>query len=458
MERESIYWFIVFLSFIYIISRNSKSAIKILIILSFYSGLASFSGKAIENPYKIVLVLFSIYLLFKNKSLTGLSKREFYLLIVFILFSISFLYSAVINGDYFTLTFSQYGKYVTPICIFFILNRLLIRGSGYFLKLRDLIFSLLTIQILLSFVKILTIGLQETTVGSLAYIGGGPATMLPVLGFILLWVGTNGELKRKDWRYTVLLFFIGLASLKRAILFIMPAFILLFMYYVPGKVRTSKLLFILSLLPLIFYLGVRLNPTLNKENKIGGTFDLQFVLGFTQEYSFGKTSEKSGIQLGTGRGGATLLLWSKLFSNQSLSSNDIWGFGLQEVYTTNYEEFNNEKFDVNSKGAVTGVFQSYISAGYIGILLTILLIISILYLIKVPRIRIALAILFFWDYLFYSGLILRTQGLFILFFFIIIYSNLKQDQLLVEKDKNLNQKFNSGIHSFDLKENDNSIK
>lgn len=423
MGRESVYWSFVLLTFLYILFKNYRSSIKVLIILCFYSGLASFYGKSIENPYKIAVVLFSIYVLLKNRGLSGLANKESYLLLVFILFSVSFLYSAILNEDYFRLVFSQYGKYVTPICLFFIFNNILIKDPYSFVNLKKLIFSLLTIQILLSAVKILTIGLQETTVGSIAYTGGGPAAMLPVLGFIFLWVDKKGLLKRKDWRYIILLFFIGIASLKRAVLFIMPAFILLFMYYVPGKVKTNKLLFILSLVPLIFYVGVRLNPTLNKENKVGGTFDLQYILDFTREYSFGKTSGKTDVQLGTGRGGATLLLWNKLFSSQPLSLKDMWGFGLQEVYTTDYEQFENDKFGVNSKGAVTGVFQSYISAGFIGILVTILLIISILWLIKEPRIRITIGILMFWDYLFYSGLILRSQPLFILLFYIIIYSN-----------------------------------
>jgi hypothetical protein len=246
---------------------------------------------------------------------------------------------------------------------------------------------------------------------------------VPVLGFILLWLDKRGDINRKDWRYVFLLLFIGFASLKRAIWFIMPAIIFLFMYYVPKKLKASNLWYVLLLAPLVFYVGVRLSPTLNKEGKLGGTFDLKYVMNYAQRYNFGKTSETSDIQLGTGRGGATLLLLHKLFNSQSLSLKDYWGSGLQEIYTTNYEQFNDEKYGVNSKGAVTGVFQSYISSGFVGVFVTILLIISILGLITEPRIRITLAILMFWDYFLYSSLILRTQVLFILFFFIVIYSN-----------------------------------
>jgi hypothetical protein len=445
MGRESIYWFIVFLTFLYILRKNYKSQLKVLIILCFYTGLASFLGKSIENPYKILLVIFSFYLLLKKNGLSHLSKKEHILLFVFFLFSISFFCSALINNDYFNLTFSQFGKYITPICLFYVLHRILIKSPDAFSTLNSLFFSLLSIQIILSFVKIITIGFKESTVGSIAYDGGGPAAILPILGFILLWLDKKGNFTRKDWIYTLLLFLIGIVSFKRAILFIMPVFIFLFMYYVPRRLKAKHLLYGLPLLPLIFYIGVRLNPTLNKESKIGGSFDFHYVLDYAQKYSFGKTSQSSGVQLGQGRGGATLLLISKLFNDQSLSSKDMWGIGLKGVYTTDYEEFEKNNYEVNSKGSITGVFQSYLTAGFVGVMVTILLIISIAGLILEPRIRIVVALLLFWDYLFYSGLILRTQSLFVLLFFIIIYSNLQYEQKLYRKfsiiksnDKNRN--------------------
>ena len=445
MGRVSLYYFVVLLTFLYITYKNRESSLKVFIILCFYSGLASFYGKAIENPYKIIVVILSIYFLLKRNSLSGLTRRERLFFLTFILFSISFLYSAIINGDYFNLVFSQYGKYVTPVCLFFVFNRVLLKNPGTFINLKDLFFSLLTIQILLSVVKIPTIGLQETIVGSIAYLGGGQATMVPVLGFILVWLHKQGNINRKDWIYIALLLFIGFASLKRAIWFIMPFIIFLFLYYVPKKLKVSHLIYFLPLIPLVFYAGVRLSPTLNKEGKLWGTYDLQYALDYVQKYTFGKTSKISDIQLGTGRGGATFLLWKKLFNSEPFSSNDYWGTGLREVYTTDYDQFNDDKYGVNSKGSVTGVFQSYISSGYVGVIVTILLIISVLGLIKEPRIRITLALLVFWDYLFYSGLILRSQVLFILLFYIIIYSNLQFDQNLYRKylirkpdDKNRN--------------------
>lgn len=407
----------------FIVSNNYKNIIKVLVILLFYTGLAAFLGKSIENPYKIVLVLTSIFVVVKNSGLYQRSRKEDLLLIVFLLFSFSFLFSCYVNGDYFTLTFSQYGKYITPVCLYFVLNHLTRKYPDLTDKYIFLFFSLLTIQIILSFVKIFSIGIQESTVGSIAYIGGGQAAILPVMGFILVWVYKKGILEKKDWLYIFSLLFIGFASMKRAIWFIMPVFILLFMYYVPGKVKSKQWLYISILVPFIFYLGIRFSPTLNKEGKIGGSFNFQYVKDYAQEYNFGKKSESSEIKSGEGRGGATLLLFEKLFQNESLTFNDYLGYGLQEMYTTDYGTFDEEKFGVNSKGAATGIFQTYITSGYIGILFTILFLISIIMLIKEPRIRITIGLFMFYDYLFYSGLILRTQALFVLLFFIIIYAN-----------------------------------
>lgn len=433
MSRESIFYFFVLLTFLYIIYKNSKDSLKILIILFFYSGLASYLGKNVENAYKVILVIFSLYILFKKNALGVLNRKEKLLLFIFLVFSASFLYSAFINGDYFNLTFSQYGKFVTPICIFYVLNRLVIKRPIAFLSMKQLFFSLLKIQILLTGVKFFTLGMQESTVGSVAYIGGGPATMLPVLGYILLWIDRKGDLKRNDWIFTLFLFLIGIVSHKRAIIFIMPVFIFLFMYYVPRNLKIRYLVYTLPLLPLIFYIGVRLNPTLNREQKVGGSFDLKYVLNYTKNYSFGESSIHSGSQAVIGRGGATLLLFEKLFNRQALSFKDYWGSGLRDLFTTNYEEFDDKNYEVNSKGSVTGVFQSYISSGFVGVALTIILMIIILLQIKETRIRNTIAALMFWDYLFYSGLILRTQSLFILLFFIIIYSNLHYDQDVYKK-------------------------
>jgi hypothetical protein len=425
MGKEKLYYLFVLITLIYLIWRNRQNGLAILIIFCFYQGLAAFHGKIIQNPYKILIVIISVHLLIKYKAISNLNKKEKIFILVFTIFSSYFLFSSILNKDSFNLCFSQYSKYFTSFCLYFLLNHFIKKSPEDIHYYKNVFFSLLNAQILLSFIKWYIFGIQEWIVGSILYEGGGPASILPVLGFILIWLNKQGELKTKDWIYVILLLIIGLASLKRAIWFIMPLFVFLFLYYVPKKVNIKKIIYLAPLIPLIFYLGVRLNPTLNKEHIMGGSFDLKYLSDYVMYYNFGKTEDTKTIQLGKGRGGATLLIWDKLLQNKSLSFNDFFGYGLAKYYASNYEQFQKYDFGLNHKGAATGVVQTYISFGFIGIIITILLIISILKLIYHQRTSITIGIFLFYDYLFYSGFLIRIEALAVLLYFIIIYSNLQ---------------------------------
>jgi hypothetical protein len=445
MGRESIYWLIVLITFAYILYKYRRSSFCILIILFFYSGLAASFGKAIENPFKILLVLFSIYLLIKYKGLQQLKYRDKLLLGAFIVFSVSFLTSVTVNGGYFTLIFSQYGKYLSPILIYLIFTSIQSKRSQDILKLSFLFLSLISIQIVLSILKLILIGIHESIVGSVAYSGGGLATPVPLFGFIILWLYRRGVFKAKDWIFVFLLLIIGFASNKRAIWFIMPFFIFLFVYYIPRRISIKQLIYYIPLIPIIFYLGVRLNPFLNVEGKIGGTFNFQYTIDYIMSYSFGSSTDISEIKTGEGRASATFLLINKLFSDKPLILNDFIGYGLEEIYTVDYEQFNDIKFGLSSKGAASGVFQTYIVSGFLGIIVTIGLMLAILNLVTEKRLRYTLGLLLIWDYFFYSGLILRNQVLLIMLFYIIVLSNLIYQPLLnkanTQTDENSFYKF-----------------
>jgi hypothetical protein len=322
------------------------------------------------------------------------------------------------------MVFSQYGKYVPPICLFLILNHIIKTCPQDIHYYKDLFFSLLTVQIILTFFKWGLIGIKEWYVGSISFNGGGIATPLPVLGFMLLWLHTRGELKRKDWVYVILLLIIAFVSLKRAIWFIMPFFVLMFLYYVPKKVDLKKLVYYIPIVPLIFYLGIRFNPTLNKEGKFGGSFDPKFAYDYVMSYSFGKTEDNKAIKVGHGRGGATLFIWDKFAKKNSLSVNDYLGYGLTKMYASDYAKFNTYKFGISDMGSATGIVQTYVTSGFIGIFITLILLFSIVWLIIDPRIRFTIGLFVFYDYLFYSGLVFRMSALLVLLFFIIICSNL----------------------------------
>jgi hypothetical protein len=332
------------------------------------------------------------------------------------------------NQNNIILILSQYGKFLTPFILFFVLKNKLEKKPEDFMKISILLLLLLTFQIFLSFVKLTTIGITETTVGSVAYMGGGPATIIPILGFIFIWMLRRGQLNKKDWYFVILLIFIAFMSVKRSIWFIMPIMILLFLFYIPKRKLPMRLAWILPLLPILFYLGVRLNPTLNKEQKMWGSFDLDFVTNYVQKYNFGDANKiGSDKKLGQGRGGATLLLLNKLSTPENLTWQDFFGYGLEEFITKDYDNFNESKFGVNSRGAVTGFFNTYISFGFLGVAIFLIYAFSLINYIKNKRLKYVIIGLFIWEYFFYIGMIFSTQAVCILFIYIILYLSKHKD-------------------------------
>jgi len=426
---ESIYYSLVGISLLYILFKFKGDLLYFLIILCFYSGLAAYLGPSVENPYKVTIFLLPIFLVLKHKPLNSITKRESFIILFFIFFSAIFFISSFLNNSYFNLTFSQYGKYFTPFCLFFLLN-FYIKKYPYKIEiLNRLIFSLIAIQVFLSVAKYFTFGVQEMVVGSISYTGGGIATPLPIIAFMLLWIYRKGEFSKKDWFFLCLLLFIGFVSWKRAIWFMMPLMVFIFTIYVPRKKLSKNALLILPLIPIIFYLGVRFDPTLNKEHKFWGSFDWDYVLNYTNEYSFGKEQKKYlNEELSVGRGGVTTMLFEKLTNSKSINEKDLYGYGLEEIATRDYDSFDQKKFAVHSKGSVTGVFKTYISFGFLGIIATLLYVLSLIFFIQETRIRYALLLFILWEYLFYIGVMIQSQALAILLFYFILYSNVQKNK------------------------------
>jgi len=172
-------------------------------------------------------------------------------------------------------------------------------------------------------------------------------------------------------------------------------------------------------IPLLFYSGVRLNFLLNKERVVWGSFDYDYVIDTSLNYMFGKNRNKGQM---SGRGGATLFVFNRAIKG-SLTKDDWFGYGLRYMYATSQKSFNKLKTGVKNKGSATGVFQSLISNGYVGIVVTILFALSVILKTRNNRLRIVVLFFFFWEYLFYTGIIFRDYALSFLIIYIVTYSD-----------------------------------
>ena len=217
--------------------------------------------------------------------------------------------------------------------------------------------------------------------------------------------------------------------MKRAIWFIMPIVVFMFIHYIPKKRLTKKNLIYIPVIFLIFYIGLRLNPTLNPQADYWGKFDPGFAYKYAKDYSMG--SEENATE-GTGRVGATLNLFNSILHN-SWDRNTLFGFGLKEMYVTTSAEFDGEKYGLNTKGSATGIIQTYISGGITSILATLMLAGVLIFYVKNRRIRTTLLLIFLWEYLFYTGIILRTPALSFLLVFSIVYVNYQSEKILLKE-------------------------
>ena len=443
-------WMQIFVTIllVYMLWKYRKDNISLLFILLSWPRVFVFYGKTIENLYKIAILLLCIYFFYQLYAYRVFQKRERWLLVTFALFSVQFILSVLLyTQNTITIVLSQYSRYVEISLLYFIVKYIIYNGKGD--QLLSLFYDIGLMQIVLSILKIPLVGWQvEGLVGSFSIAGGAMGTTIPILWFVNLWYYRKGQLGKWDWLYVLGLLLVGFTTGKRAVIFILPVVVAAFMIYVPKlRLKTSTIAMTILLVPLLLYLGVRLTPTLNPENKIWGSFDWEYAMGYAETYQFGEEGlqgqaasleqtnsehvQYNGGYVGSdskkleaaGRGGATIAMLRLLIGDYEAIDQDWWGLGFNNMYSTDYEEFDELSLTIhlNHKGSATGVFQSYVTTGLLGVICTILFCFAFLFYCRHKRIKYVLLSVCAWEYFMYTGIIFRTP-VFMAILFIVIHS------------------------------------
>ncbi len=433
-------WFytIVLLLNIVIFRKQFKNPFYLMVIILFNPAIFALLGKGFSDLHKVFSLVLTLWVAYKYNAFSRFVKGDGLITMTFILFSIIFLTAAWLNNDSWTIMLSQYSRYVITYCLWFIVRQFILKNHDNLKELNKFTYNLILIQILVSMAKFIIFQGRsiESLVGTMSLTGGAMGTTIPILGFIVLWFYRKGNLGWKDWLFVVGLMLIGYTTGKRAVWFILPVVVAAFMMYVP-KIKFNKTLIAALLLsPAVFYFGARLTPILNPENKVWGSFDIDYVFDYADTYQFGKYEDQEymydnraldSTQKTKGRGGATISLIDKLFSGEgNLTESDWWGVGSTSMYTTNYEEFADLDLSVklDHKGSATGLFQTYVGNGYLGIFATLLFFFLMLSFVKMKRLRWVLIAVVAWEYFMYTGVIFRTPAFMFLIIYFIHYSNL----------------------------------
>lgn len=458
---QVVLWVAIVATMCFMLYRYRKEPLALFFIVLCWPSTFSFFGKDMQNMYKVLMLAYTLYIFTKTKASKSYAKKDVWIIGAFILFTAQFFWSVLFfSQNTFTIIFAQYARYVEALLIYFILKKAIFYDGKRDVLLRAF-YEIGLAQILISVIKWLLFRTQiEGWVGSFSIGGGAVGTTIPLMWFLILWTYRNGKFAKWDWLYIIGLLIIGFTTGKRAIMFILPVVIFLSMVYVQGIKLQRYMIVGIALVPLLFYLGVRLTPTLNPEHKVWGSFDWEYAWGYAEEYQFGKEGMDGQLQMyeeeaerlsmtggqitqenrkivAQGRGGSTIELVKLLLGFYPAKESDWWGVGFKNMYGLDYTTFAKlpTTIQLNHKGSATGFFQSYVTTGLVGAFCTIILCFSYLFYAKRRRLKITLIGICAWEYFMYTGMIFREPAFMACILITIFISN--QDLIIQKYRKNV---------------------
>ena len=357
--------------------------IGLIIVIAFTQGLVSLVGpsesfmRTIREILIILLFIFSVIQSWasNNGSSEYRNKQhylgKYYIFSIFIVAIISKILNETSDVEFF-LFFLRIGP---PILFFWAMSKVDF-NEDYVMKILKF---MVILQIPAIIVKYVVIGVSESGgIGTMAIHAGSLSTIFPlsVISFAFAFY-----LSRRSKKYlaAVLVYLIfGLIGGKRALIVYTPVvFVVVFIiynrsFYVKhGKSFVKQLMFIFIGCFVSFYFIARFNPNLNPEEKIGGSFDIAYIIDISTEYNSFKG------ELGFSRTDAPEVLYSFLTSRNNISAL-FFGMGpgdiIQSSLNNKYPGVENDRQLLMYKyglgyGLRVGVLWTAIQVGLIGALL-----------------------------------------------------------------------------------------
>lgn len=378
-------------------SYFNKFKLKIetlLVFLIFYKGLFAFIAYSIPltlSIYKLGLFLCLFLLVSKYKKLIYFRGSETILLLIF---TLNFLTIAIDD-----MSIGVASKLMNKHLVFFITFILIRNNPNLYNKFKKPVYYLVSLQIALSVVKLLLYGPIEAVVGSISAKGAGEAVSFPIVAMFYLSSFQNSSKFESDNFFGTYLkpLIIGIASIKRSVVFLFPGAVVLWIYNFQGRKK-----WLLSKVPIIFavfIISLVFNPTLNRDKTFFGDFDWSYLREYVIEYNFGadRLSRSNLENWSSGRGGALKRLIQGGFE---------LGKPLGPTFFDDIDESDWAYENLDHLGLLGFPLKTILLLGTIGFISLVSLNCLVLYNSYPKRAFIVIAPFFLYDVLFYEGLIL----------------------------------------------------
>lgn len=429
---QTVYYIVAVLAMFFMIYRYHKNWFFVLILLLAFNGPISYFIPSGAQLLRVVTMLLATVVLLQTQAI----KYAGYMRLLIFLFcglSFYFLWDSIIHiGDGWLFTVSQYSKYYIPFVCWMICNAYLRKKPEFLLTVNNFIGELILLQIWSMVLKtiLLRFSWYEGMVGFFGPSqGGGAGTSFPLVALAWVCLNSNMEIRGwKQWAFVVGLLFIGIMTGKRAVVVLFPLFFILFSLIVAKKRYSRTAMIAIVIAPLLFYIGIRLTPSLNPENKVWGSFDLDYALNYGTEYAMGRKDKSGETEKGTGRVGADLLMWERIKDTDAYTDQSWYGYGVVRIYATNdFEHYYDRdyNFGINHRGSMTGFVMWYLAFGLIGLVLFLIYYWFYFQPVKYWRLRLTLYGLVMFDFFFYNAQTIRDPFVATIMVFLLFYSRLQ---------------------------------
>ena len=373
-----IYWF-------FKNSLDSKVFVYgILFIISFSGGTLELFG--FSTTYTRLIMEALVGFIFIRTFIIPENKRfHFPSIIIVVGFIIIALFSYLLNSLKFIQLILFYRDFLPIFFFFYALTNTLFTKKEERL-LTKLVFCLFVSQIFSAMIKVAVLGnIAEEFIGTIINQGGSVTIIFALFGASYCIVSYLLKSEKKYLLGIVGFFIFSLTGGKRATIFYFPLIYFIAIYLINLKVKKStinigkKIATSLLLVFLIVYTSARIMPSLNPENQVGGSFDYEFIINYSQEYTAGEKQGRGFIGRPESPAYLTNLL---IFQN---SEKMLFGFGAGQLVKSEYNEYTNGKTSdeiTESKygvgyGARTGFLQMLLQVGFLGVVFYTLFFISL---------------------------------------------------------------------------------
>lgn len=430
MSIFTLYYLVATILMLAVFWAYRQNMFAVLLILLAFSGTIAYWIPRGTQMMNIITVVLSTYLFVQNK-VWQIFPHMRYLMLSFIVFSLYFVCdNLLLHNDSLLFVFSQYSKYYVPFVSLLLLIYCARKNVIYLRYLNKLIGAILLIQVFMSAYKFALFGgnFWEGMVGTFgARMGGGTGTSFPLVALCWVAINSNMDIRAwKSWLFIAGLLLLGIAAGKRAVILLFPILFMVLSMYVCKKKYSNRVWVIIAAAPLLFYIGVRLTPSFNPEKKVWGSFDLEYVINYTENYSMGDVKKNEEREHYTGRVGSALAFWNVLKNGEDYTSKTLLGEGVERAYSTigdreSYDQYGRD-YGLSHRGDITGVLMLYIAIGLVGVVLFVIYYCFLFRLIRYKRLRFVLFALVMFDFVFYNSMTIRDPFVSTLMMFVIVYS------------------------------------